>query len=357
MDYKFNNNKLNRHFKINIVNLLVYLIIYAISLISYVFICSYLHLFILVFLTVVPIASNIMLIYQLKRLAFRISVSDKNIYENEAICVGLLLDNQSLFTSLDVKVNLDIANSFFNTSAPLIVQMASIAKNVNKTIVPFEAKLAGIINVCVKDIEIKDMLGIVSYRYDVNKNVEVDVFPSSVDAEDIDKTGLYEGVSENEETNTKGNDLSDVSNIREYIPGDRIKDIHWKLSAKKDILLVKERVRVSERQLIMLVDTSGVSNDINRVLGYAYTLVKMCLVDGIPTRLVWWNDKESQVENAQIMSYEDLKNAYIDLYRCGLSKDMDEVKNNMKYIFTNVASFIHICCENGEVKGVPVDNV
>ena len=357
MEYNFENNKPYRHFKLNIVNLTSYLIIYIVSLVSYVFICSYLHLFILVLLTIVPFVSNIMLIFQLKKLAFRISISDKNIYENDVVHVGLLLDNKSLFTSLDVKVNLHIANSFFITEAPLSVQMASIAKNLNKTIVPFEAMLAGIINVCVKDIEIKDMLGIVSYRYDVDKNVEVDVFPSSVDAEDIDKTGLYEGVSENEETNTKGNDLSDVSNIREYIPGDRIKDIHWKLSAKKDILLVKERVRVSERQLIMLVDTSGEKKDINRVLGYAYTLVKMCLIDGIPTRLVWWNGKESQVENAQIMSYEDLKSAYVDLYRCGLSKDMDEIKNNMKYIFTNVASYIHICCENGEVKGVPVDNV
>ena len=57
------------------------------------------------------------------------------------------------------------------------------------------------------------------------------------------------------------------------------------------------------------------------------------------------------------MSFEDLKMAYVDLYRCGDCKDISEAKNRMKYAFTNVASFVHICCDNGVTKGVPVDNV
>ena len=41
------------------------------------------------------------------------------------------------------------------------------------------------------------------------------------------------------ESKKKGYDFSEVTGIREYIPGDKLQNIHWKLSAKKDILMVR----------------------------------------------------------------------------------------------------------------------
>ena len=38
----------------------------------------------------------------------------------------------------------------------------------------------------------------------------------------------------------KGDDLSEIYQVREYVEGDPIHDIHWKLSAKTDNLLIKE---------------------------------------------------------------------------------------------------------------------
>lgn len=38
----------------------------------------------------------------------------------------------------------------------------------------------------------------------------------------------------------KGNDKTEIFNVREYVPGDQIKDIHWKLTSKLDKYMVKE---------------------------------------------------------------------------------------------------------------------
>ena len=49
------------------------------------------------------------------------------------------------------------------------------------------------------------------------------------------------GVAEFSESSRKGNDHSEVSDIRTYRIGDRPKDIHWKLSARNRELMVKAR--------------------------------------------------------------------------------------------------------------------
>ena len=45
------------------------------------------------------------------------------------------------------------------------------------------------------------------------------------------------------------------------------------------------------------------------------------------------------------------------MYQCGIGKDSKEAMTQMKMLYSNIASYIHICAENGTVKGVPVENV
>ena len=52
----------------------------------------------------------------------------------------------------------------------------------------------------------------------------------------------------------KGNDISEVFNLREYQEGDSLKSIHWKLSAKTDSIIVREFSRPINYQVLILLD-------------------------------------------------------------------------------------------------------
>ena len=67
---------------------------------------------------------------------------------------------------------------------------------------------------------------------------EMTVFPQSESQDDMDITEFLAGAMELEESNKKGHDYAEVSDIRQFIPGDRIRDIHWKLTAKEGELMV-----------------------------------------------------------------------------------------------------------------------
>ena len=63
-----------------------------------------------------------------------------------------------------------------------------------------------------------------------------------------------EGFDEFEESEKKGNVSSNVTDVREYRPGDRLQKIHWKLSSKIDKLMVKENEATSTNQFFMLLE-------------------------------------------------------------------------------------------------------
>lgn len=53
-----------------------------------------------------------------------------------------------------------------------------------------------------------------------------------------------------------GNDPGEVRSIREYTPGDPVRNIHWKLSEKADKLLVKELGNPITDQFLVVLDTA-----------------------------------------------------------------------------------------------------
>jgi len=80
-------------------------------------------------------------------------------------------------------------------------------------------------------IAIRDVLGLIEQRHEVTARTEVVVYPavySLGDAPFARSLGLDRG------------ERSEFDRIREYVPGDSLRDIHWKSSAKRDDLLVTE---------------------------------------------------------------------------------------------------------------------
>lgn len=55
----------------------------------------------------------------------------------------------------------------------------------------------------------------------------------------------------------KGNDQSEMYDVREYIPGDDIRSVHWKLSSKVDQLLLRQASDPTHYHVVLLPDFTG----------------------------------------------------------------------------------------------------
>lgn len=56
---------------------------------------------------------------------------------------------------------------------------------------------------------------------------------------------------------SRGSDREELSHVREYISGDIVQLIHWKLTAKLDELMIKQYDSTGDRRCVMLMDFGG----------------------------------------------------------------------------------------------------
>ena len=133
--------------------------------------------------------------------------------------------------------------------------------------------------VCAERFELEDMLGLHSVILPLSVEEHIYILPEGTMEAELDLNAYQAGMAEVEESKLKGNDFSDVSEVREYIPGDAMKNIHWKLSAKKDLLMVKERLRMSTGKLLMVVALDAekpeqLDQTVERVYGLGRQLIR-----------------------------------------------------------------------------------
>lgn len=122
----------------------------------------------------------------------------------------------------------------------------------NKIQIPVETAFCGLLSLEAKALHISDYLHFITKEIPINIKVQVPVLPATTDISLPSTAPVSDGMEEFTESDNKGNLSSDIKEIREYRPGDRLQRIHWKLSAKLDDLLVKEMAHTSILSLVVL---------------------------------------------------------------------------------------------------------
>lgn len=107
----------------------------------------------------------------------------------------------------------------------------------------------------------------------------------------------------------RGQDLSEPFQIREYLPGDNLHQIHWKLSSKTDTLLVREPSCPVDHSLLVFVerryDTAS-PRCADALLEAAISVCQALVETGIPFHLAW---NEAQLNQYSIAGEEQLPEA------------------------------------------------
>jgi hypothetical protein len=139
------------------------------------------------------------------------------------------------------------------------------------------------------------------------------------------------------------------------VPGDRIKDIHWKATAKKDELMVKERVRLSENQLALFVDMSGEKEGLEGILELSFNMVKHALREGVPVSLMWWNDGLGDLEESEIMNKNQITKGFRSLFETGINTHTDYAMDYISNVKVKLKNYIVIKSEGQEAKAFVIE--
>ena len=119
----------------------------------------------------------------------------------------------------------------------------------------------GRITVSVAGFVVRDIFGLFGRRIAYEAAQSVTVYPNGFAMEVTFAEQINAAMdSDTYSMSRPGHDPSETYAIREYIPGDSIKSIHWKLSQKSEKLLVRELGLPIVSRLLVLLETTMLSD-------------------------------------------------------------------------------------------------
>ena len=345
--------------QIHPTRIIAYLVQYALVFFLHWFLRSHFFLMLLVILSVIPFLS-IGAVFLLRHfLTVTLESPEREQTLGGIGHLKLMIHNPSWLISFDANLYFRTENVFFEDSGVTRLSVPVQMHGTYEKMIPIRYSMNGLYRFSFDGITIRDFIGVVSLGKKISTVTEVMVYPTAEQAARKDMSDMSRGMTESEETMKRGHDFSDVSDVREYIPGDKLMSIHWKLSAKRDILMVKDRVSMSDQQMVILTELSanGENADdiVNEVLTVTYGIIRSFIDEQVYVRLMWWSEGRFEFDERKIVSRDSLKEAFSDIYYEKIYKDTEKTKNLMRSIHPELKAYVRISGRNGEADAEVVE--
>ena len=313
----------------------------------YYFLHSQFYFFVLVLMIAGSILSGIAVAVLRRFLQVEINYA-QNSYgvQGETAYFVIQLKNPTWFVSLDAKVIVNVENTLLGTIGQQVFSVPIHAGKGETLTLPIAAGYPGLVRVSVSRVYVKDLMGFFRLKKPVDQAAELSILPREVNDIAYEKTALEQGMLESEESSKRGNDFSDVQEVREYIPGDKLMSIHWKLSAKRDILMVKDRVSMSDHQLV-IVPELFLDQPVNlaAILTMTYSVISELIQEQTTVRLMYWSMNRYEYEDVRIDYKEELDAAFARMYYEKAYKNPNEAAEHMALVHPEMHAYLHVFTE------------
>ena len=186
---------------------------------------------------------------------FRISM-ERAAQSGENPVVRVRIENPDIIPLAAVEAEVVCTNLRTGEADSYIIRNTPRPKSTQEIDLEVMPKNAGRYEIAVSSAVLTDPLQL-SSRQIVCQDIEyVTVMPEQFDMQVSYASDAAMLESDRSSDSRRGNDPGEVRAIREYVPGDPVRNIHWKLSEKTDKLLVKELGSPITDQFLVILDTA-----------------------------------------------------------------------------------------------------
>ncbi len=250
----------------------------------------------------------------------------------------LSVKNPTLLPLLNCRLFFTVMNMYYPDDYGRELLFAAEAKCDKKIYIPLTITQAGMIRMTVSHLMISDPLHMYTKEIAINKITELPVMPGICTLEGS-HFNRSEATDEDSVWAPDGELTRDIKDIREYRPGDRLKDIHWLLAARSEELPVKEFERAKELYFLLLPELER--KDLQDTLITFYSLSSALLNAGEIYRVAVYHSHEDITELKTVEGYEDLKEVLYEIYRESVP-DASPAYDRLKTIYPDARGIIRI---------------
>ena len=329
-----------------------YVILYGINIALYIILRSYFFWLTAIILTIAPVLSIVIVSALSKNIRLSLISEEERISRGGTCYLDVSLESSLRYcAALECLTSWEVANTFWEASSDISLSLAVGGKDKSILRLPVRGEKLGRICFRCNRIILQDLMGLVQIYGKADVMQELFVLPKKEDSLAQEVTEYGAGMTEVEESKERGSDFAEVSEIREYVPGDRIRDIHWKLSAKQDTLMVKERIAMAGSEMVILMRLSEQEEESEEVLKQTYHLCRGFLAERIPFRLLCWNQVNYSFEEYSCSKQQEVEHAFCEIFRQPVScRSSESQEAYMKNCYPYLSRYLAVWSRNGTVQ-------
>lgn len=167
----------------------------------------------------------------------------------------------------------------------------------------------GSLELRMAELKVRDLFGL--FEFPVNTETEnaavvlPELYPVLIF--DPGRYGSQPG-TEDEGERSRQSDAAAFGEVREYVPGDPIRRIHWKLSEKTDRVLIRDNEYLPEKGLRLTLNTAPETADaerIDRAVEAMLSLSQSLCLEGYRHSVCWTDQTRHDCVEAEIASETD----------------------------------------------------
>lgn len=220
---------------------------------------------------VVPVISLLLTLFARRGLGMEISISADQISKGEEIILAITVTKKTFIPAPFIDLVLQTPPGFDETG----FDTCRIAMSINKSTdirIPLTGRICGRSRVGLHRAAISDYLSIFRFNVEAAEGIvcPIDIIPDV--STEIDCADILNAVSsavlfseENEESRSSyTTNASPGYEHREYIPGDPLKRVNWKLSSKRGALMIRLDETPSIVRPVIVFDYASVSDGSER---------------------------------------------------------------------------------------------
>jgi hypothetical protein len=272
------------------------------------------------------------------------------------IPVSIQLINPTIFPLSFLKIYISYQNAYAPTKFKKTICVSLDYKTKTSVIFHMTSQYAGNMEITLEGIRIYDYMKLFSLRRKLENKIKVAILPSYYELEDhqILQRNIYMTENDNYSPDRKGDDPSEVFDIREYREGDRLQRVHWKLSMKQNQLMMKEfsdPINCRELLFINLNDGMGdfLLQSIDSILEGALSLSYSLIMKRHAHYLAWYDVEHRICRRVCVCKEKDLFDAVdgllqakpykesVDVMSVYLAEHLHEQYSELFFISNNIS--------------------
>lgn len=268
------------------------------------------------FLFIIPIVTFIMTLYTARRTTVAFTEQQTTAGRAAKLPIGLRVVNNSPLPCANLLIEIEYCNLLDGKNSVVKINTPVYPHETQQMTLTVSGVHCGTVRFRIKRCRMTDMLKLFNIRLrrprrELDDGCTLTILPEYVPLENSIANYADMGLETDEYSKTqKGDDPSEIFDIRDYVDGDKLNRVHWKLTAKQDKTMVKDYSLPISNSIVLMLDpvTSRNKDDdlilFDTLVETVASISNYLLENSVPHRVVYYDNVHSRLMELNISDEE-----------------------------------------------------